>query len=444
MKKESVKKNIEILKDILIFILLLICLFLPIVRQFTHNLIFLINNEYSIIKYIGLIGIIALIIFICINYKENKDQKKYLLEILPIILFIMFMLWTLISCLFSPDRHTSFFGTDMRKDGYFTYIAYAGIFSLALCLKNDRLKKILLNTLIITAISTIILVEIRNHELLESIIWTKDIAKGPFFNSNHYGYYLMMAVTIASFLFITEKNKILKLIYLFSYSFLMYYLIVNNTFGCYLAFFFTLLIFFIVALVKKEKRILSIITIGIFVVISIFTQTSKNINTTSVPKNKNIASENIKQLSTDINKITEAKTNPDNKYQSAGSGRLELWINGIKFFAERPILGYGPENLEVKYREVGILQEDRPHNLIIQLLTTSGIPGCVFYLLALGIIIIRGLKNIDMNNTILVACLFTVIAYLVSSMFGNSMYYTSPFFYIILGVLMKEIIKVKQ
>ena len=442
MKKEKFIKNIEILKDILIFILLLICIFFPIIRQFTYNLIFLLNYECTILKYIGLIGIIALILFIGINYKENK--KKYLLEILPIILFTMFMLWTLISCLFSPDRHTSFFGTDMRKDGYFTYIAYAGVFSLALCLTNNGLKKILLNTFIITAISTIILIEIRSHELLESIIWTKDITKGPFFNSNHYGYYLMIAVTIASFLFITEKNKILKIIYLFSYAFLMYYLIINNTFGCYLALFFTLLIFFIVALVKKEKRILSIITIGIFVVISIFTQTAKNINTAGMEKNKNIASENIKQLSTDINKITEAKTNPDNEYQSAGSGRLELWINGIKFFTERPILGYGPENLEVKYKDVGILQEDRPHNLIIQLLTTSGIPGCVFYLLALGIIIIRGLKNIDMNNMVLVTCLFTVIVYIGSSMFGNSMYYTSPYFYIILGFLMKEIIKVKK
>ena len=85
--------------------------------------------------------------------------------------------------------------------------------------------------------------------------------------------------------------------------------------------------------------------------------------------------------------------------------------------------------------------QDRPHNLILQLLTTSGLPGCILYMSAVGIILIRGLKNIDMKNDLLVVCLFTSIVYLISSMFGNSMYYTSPYFYIILGFLMKELIE---
>lgn len=38
-------------------------------------------------------------------------------------------------------------------------------------------------------------------------------------------------------------------------------------------------------------------------------------------------------------------------------------------------------------------------------------------------------------------CLFMVIAYLISAMFGNSMYYTSPYFFILLGFLMGENLK---
>ena len=34
--------------------------------------------------------------------------------------------------------------------------------------------------------------------------------------------------------------------------------------------------------------------------------------------------------------------------------------------------------------------------------------------------------------------LFTIIAYLISAMFGNSMYYTSPYFFILLGMLYKQ------
>ena len=445
MKKENVIKTLEILKEVLIFILMLICFFLPVIRQFTHSLIFLLKNEYSIIQGIGSIGIIALIAFVIINFKNNKNKKEYLLNILPIVLFVIFMMWTLISSILSQDRYLAFYGTEMRKDGYFTYIAYAGIFSLALCLKDEKTKKILLNIFVLTAITIITLVEIRKQGFFTTIIWTKDITKGPFFNTNHYGYYLMLGASVTNFLFIMEKNKALKVIYALSYAYLMYYLIVNNTFGSYLALFVTLLMFFIVAIIKKEKRVLSLVSIIIFVVISIFTQTAQSINANKnikVEKSKNITSENIKQLSTDISKISNANSNPGNNYENAGSGRLILWINGLKFFAERPMLGYGPENLEIKYKNIGIIQ-DRPHNLIIQLLTTSGLPGGILYITAIGIILIRSLKNIDMSNTVLIVCMFTAISYIISSMFGNSMYYTSPYFYIILGMLMKEVVKFK-
>lgn len=437
MNKENTIKNIERLKEILIFVLLSICLILPVIRQVTHTLIFSLNNECNIIKFIGLIGIIGLVLSICINYKKNENKKEYILKILPIILFVLYMTWTLISCILSQDQYKAFYGTDTRKDGYFTYIAYAGIFSLALCLKDTRIKKVLLNLFILIATLIIALVEIRKQGFLSTLIWTKDITKGPFFNSNHYGYYLMMVASIALFLFIMEDKKVLKMVYLLIYSYFIYYLIINNTFGSYLALFLTIVMFMVVAIIKKEKRILALISIIIFAGISICTQTAKNINT---QHNKNITSENIKQLSSDISKITNAKNNPNNKYEEAGSGRLALWINGTKFFIESPVFGYGPENLEVKYKEVGILQ-DRPHNLILQLLTTSGLPGCILYMSAVGIILIRGLKNIDMKNDLLVVCLFTSIAYLISSMFGNSMYYTSPYFYIILGFLMKELIE---
>ncbi len=85
-----------------------------------------------------------------------------------------------------------------------------------------------------------------------------------------------------------------------------------------------------------------------------------------------------------LGKITEMilKGKTDNGWEKAGTSRLLLWKNGIQFFLERPILGYGPENLEVKYLEQGINQ-DRPHNIIIQLLTTSGIPGCILYISAI-------------------------------------------------------------
>ena len=148
----------------------------------------------------------------------------------------------------------------------------------------------------------------------------------------------------------------------------------------------------------------------------------------------------------DINNIaiSEQQRNNDKTLvalaESGGSGRIKLWKYGIYFFLQRPILGYGPENIEKKYLEVGINQ-DRPHNLIIQLATTSGIVGILTYIISLGIILLRAIKKVNIKEEINLVALASVIAYLFSAMFGNSMYYTSPYFFIFLGFLMCENMK---
>ncbi len=87
------------------------------------------------------------------------------------------------------------------------------------------------------------------------------------------------------------------------------------------------------------------------------------------------------------------------------------------------------------------ISQDRPHNLLIQLANTSGIPGLILYVTAVGIILIRAIKTMNENNSLHIVLLFTLVAYLISAMFGNSMYYTSPYFFILLGFLMCENVK---
>lgn len=84
---------------------------------------------------------------------------------------------------------------------------------------------------------------------------------------------------------------------------------------------------------------------------------------------------------------------------------------------------------------------DRPHNLLIQLATTSGIVGLITYMGGIAMILLVGLKTMKLENDIHVISFACVLAYLVSAMFGNSMYYTSPYFFIFLGILMFENIK---
>ena len=111
-----------------------------------------------------------------------------------------------------------------------------------------------------------------------------------------------------------------------------------------------------------------------------------------------------------------------------------MWKYGIKIFLQKPILGYGADNLSSEYKKYNI-EQDRPHNLIINLLATSGIPGFILYISGIATILFRGFKRLKDNDVIYSIVLFVIIAYLVSSMFGNSMYYTSPYYFIYLGIL---------
>lgn len=436
MKEEKVQKYLEKTKEIVIFLLLMIWFLIPVFKEIVNVSLITIRYEYVFIELIGVIGIYMICLDFYKNYNERENKKQYIKQILPIIIFVLYMLWTLISCFTSSNKEYAFYGTQFRRDGYITYIAYGAFFSIAFLLGSKKIKKILLNIFLISAVSTIILMELANNKILYQVFWMKDVTIGVFDNSNHYGYYLLIAIMVSNMLYLTEKNKLIKIVYAAVYAFLLYYLIYNDTLGCYLALFISLMMILVYCVYKKKKICLAIISIVIFIIMSCMVQ----------KWGTNIVIYNIKSFFPDFNAIIESLENRDDKEKEkragqAGSGRIKLWKNGIKFFFERPILGYGPENLREKYKEVGINQ-DRAHNLIIQQATTSGLPGLVLYLLAIGIILKKAFIKMkkDDENTFLTITFFTVCAYLISAMFGNSMYYTSPYFFIILGFLMYETI----
>lgn len=425
--KISKEKLIKI-KDIVIFILLFIWMIMPILQSIkVINEVIVAKNLYFILmRTIAVLGIGTTIFTIYDKFQKSNNKKEIFKELLPIFLFVIYMIWTLISCHQAARKNRAFNGTPYRKEGYFMYINYAGFFFCAMLLENKKLRNILLNAFIITSIFLISI----NRFIGKSIT-------NVFANTNHYGYYLTMSLICSLGLFLTEKNKILKVIYLAVYTVIGYGLIDNNTFGCYLAVIAILVLYAIYAIIKKTDRKLIFIAITIFILLSGVT----------LKNGKNIAYQNIKQLGQDIqiiiSKIMNIETQSidgeevqvDEKFEKTGSSRMALWTNGIKFILEKPIIGYGPENLRDKYLFWGI-NIDRPHNLLIYLGCVSGIPGMLIYVAAVGIIVIRGIKKLLANNQSTKIFLLIVITYLISSMFGNSMYYTSPYFFIFLGSLM--------
>jgi len=115
-----------------------------------------------------------------------------------------------------------------------------------------------------------------------------------------------------------------------------------------------------------------------------------------------------------------------------GHGRMGLWRQGLKMIPRRPIFGYGPEMLDEELsKDMWI---DRPDNEFIQYAVFLGIPGLAFYLLALISMFIKQwlqMKKLDVTTIVSAGC---VVAYLVSSMFGNSMFYTTPYLFMFLAL----------
>ena len=457
---EQKKCNITKTKDIILFILLFIWILIPIFKMIRATALFTTTNQYKFMEIVGIIGIYLFVIEIYKNIKVNKDKKILLKELLPIIILMAYLVWTLISCIFAQDKQKAFYGEANRKEGYITYLIYAGFFSCAFLIESNKLKKYLLNSFIIVTIFNILLMNITNNsaEMLQ-IFQYRDIQMGVFNNQNHYGYYLLIATMTAILFFILEKNKVLKVLYGLAYLILLYNLILNNTFGCYIAFTVTIIIFFVYCIYKKENRIVCSISIFIFILMSVLVEyNEKNIVTNNI-KNLAIDVSNIFEVikSENINTIEEKEIEKENdlekneinkedknnnseinnikkQVENAGSGRGKLWKYGIKIFLQKPILGYGADNLRSEYKKYNI-EQDRPHNLIINLLATSGIPGFILYISGIAIILFRGFKRLKDNDVIYSIVLFVIIAYLVSSIFGNSMYYTSPYYFIYLGIL---------
>lgn len=432
------KEKLVKMRDWIIFVLLFLWMAMPIVQtiRVVYKIVNLDEIYMALMKITGIVGIGIGILSVFDKIKNSEDRKNTIKELLPIFIFVLYMIWTLIAALNSPYKRTAFHGNFYRQEGYYMYLNYAGYFFCAFLLKNKKLRKIILNTFIIVSLYLIFTTRTTlGGQRFENIFANMHIDAAVFAQFNHYGYYLMMTLMCSLGLFMNEKNKPFKIAYIIAFTIIGYALIYNDTFGCYLATSVILIAYGIYSLIKKKDRKLIFTAILIFAILSCII----------FKDNENLAFKNIKIFADDVTtivlKITGIKIEGLDKeqinedFEKTGTTRMALWINGIKFMLNSPIIGYGPDNLRPMYAELNI-EQDRPHNLLIQLATTSGIPGMLLYVVAVGIIVVKGISRLLKNNENGKIFLIIVATYLVSAMFGNSMYYTSPYFFIALGCLM--------
>lgn len=359
---------------------------------------------WSINLFIGYSGYLVLIYKLFFKKGISFNLEK--------ILFLIFIVLIIITTVINKG---SYIGDDYRHDGLLTFLSYIGIFIHATNIKKEDIYK-LFKIFSITAFF-LSLVCLLDNQFNLYLNFNNYKYSSIFYNPNHFAYYLTISLILVINLFLNENNKIKNIINYIIFIVIFCVFILNNTFGSFLGFLLAFVILFIMFVIRKKDLLKLFILLFTIIILSLDVSNNRGV----------IVINNFKSLFGDIE--TLSVETEESKLVKVGN-RYILWKYGIEMIKERPLLGYGLDNLWDKYRSYGI-NEDRPHNEFIQIGASSGIITLSTYILFLVLIVIKGLKQDKINILLSI----TVIGYLGSSFFGNTMFYTTPYFYLMVGLL---------
>lgn len=377
---------------------------------------------YDLLKQTGFWGLIFAFLSKVGSTEKTIRERGWFVKTVrrhPVPLFLSLLLvWSFFSYLFSDNPNISLHGSSYRHEGFLAYLAYAGLFCCAYFTKQKKNRLKIMRFFTITA-ALISLLVLFSNDTMKRLFSLKTNA-ALFQNINHCGYYLCLASMMAAALFLIEKSKKLSfLLWLPVYALISSALLKNGSFGPFVAvvggLIFLLTLTFIYV---KEIRIPAVILVVVFIAVSI----GFNLKSGYIKK------EGVK-LTQDIVNIVEN----NEEAPKAGSNRWILWQRGVQYALEKPLFGYGPDNLHARYKQDG-LNHDRPHNELLQLAANLGFPAAFFYITALIFFFLNLLKH---RKTLTVEALglhTAVFTYLLSSMVGLSMFYTTPYYFIFLGL----------
>ena len=258
------------------------------------------------------------------------------------------------------------------------------------------------------------------------------VEEGAFLNTNHSAYFMTMAIFAAIGFILLCKKISGKVIGFILYALNVGCLILNNTFGCYLAVIAGLA--FLVSLFIWKNRRLSkeiFLALALFIGISFL-----------VDYQTNIVSINFGVTTKDVKKISGNTDDANN----AGSGRWELWVDTINYIKRHPLIGSGPdylteETILIKGKS-GKLVEKRvlsePHNEYLQYAAEWGTPGCICYLGGLILLLFTKIKSLKKSEDSVLYNGVIVFTYCVSAFFGVIMFYAIIYFFYFLGMTSRQ------
>ena len=213
---------------------------------------------------------LVLVIRLIRKLREGERPKVFL----PLLLFGVLAVWIYISQAVNGFTEEAFVGGVYRNESLFTFAVYImGYFFLATVLRSDKLRNVLCYVFVVTNGIIGVLVLIDYFWMKMEVFSYSEGMAAIFHQFNHYGYYLVLGILVSAVLFIVSGARLWRRVICSAVVIIdTVVLILNKTFGCYLAVSLALLFCLgVFAIARKDKgEILRAVTvIVVFTVITI-------------------------------------------------------------------------------------------------------------------------------------------------------------------------------
>ncbi len=352
----------------------------------------------------------------------NKRKHVY-------IIFGLLCIWMVVETCIVGWNYCAIWGSDWGYESIMFMVSYFVIYFFGACLVvSEKTRRFLLDCFmgmgLFMAPFSVLFMFLQPPE--EMFMFEGMTLCGVFYNTNHYGYYLTMMIIMAAVFYINETDKRKKIFYFVNFAVNTAILEVNNTLGsfvgCVFGFIFMIIVYRIVdGRFNKKSFIMFLIFIAISTVMSLLT---------------GMLSYSLSEFFADTGHIMAN----DEFAMDGGSGRWGIWMKTIEYIFKHPIIGNGVEASEVLMLG-DYMGNLRPHNEYLQWAYFFGIPALILYVAGVFSIFLHDLKYKKSLDKVTLACIITSFAYLVSAFFGNTKYYTAPYFFMILGFAFLKVTK---
>lgn len=371
--------------------------------------------------------ILTAVIFILfiLSYKNMSFKTTPVYMVLFSFLFMV-----IISTITSISTSRSIIGRKYRYDGLLTTICYIILFFVSSKFYNfskSHVKAVIISS---TLISIYGILQYFGADPIPvdsiRVSWQRYVYS-TIGNPNFLSSYLILflPVNVSYFIYTGSIPGLISSSILFST------LILTKTRSGWVGFIFSffLLVYF---MAKKHNKYILKNTIVSFLLFSII---ALSINTLS----DNYFSHRFQSIFKD----TKTVINHEKLYEYAGSSRIFIWKRVIKLIEKSPMIGYGPDTLDIVFmteykneipRFFRALTVDKAHNEFLQIAFNSGIPTLVLYALFIFMLSSNSFKNYN-KNILIPPLICSVSGYLVQSFFNISVVSIAPAYWVMLGIL---------